>query len=205
MSFELESQTGQHVKKMAPKKTTKKGAPKRTLLKKKTAVRRSKRIADQQLEKRLKKYEEIMEEQIGEWVEQLNLAEELYGELEEKMEEHIEDGSAHQFKEQLEELRTNLAEHVGDGSAHQRLDQLEELLEPLEELDHRLGGLLAAVHALWRLEEGSKSQGGHFVQGGVAFQVALSIIIISSPAFESSSSSSPLTYQVSMCRRFPER
>ena len=58
---------------------------------------------------------------------------------------------------------------------------------------------MAAVHALWRLEEGSKSQGGHFVQGGVAFQVALSIIIISSQAFESSSSSSPLTYQVSMC------
>ena len=174
-------------------------APKKTLLEKKTAVRRSKRIADQQLEK------EIMKEQVGELVEQLDLVEELYGELEEKMEEHLEDGSAHQFKEQLEELRTNLAEHVGDGSAHQRLDQLEELLEPLEELDHRLGGLLAAVHALWRLEEGSKSQGGHFVQGGVAFQVALSIIIISSPAFESSSPSSPLTCQVSMCRRFPER
>ena len=57
---------------------------------------------------------------------------------------------------------------------------------------------MAAVHALWRLEEGSKSQGGHFDQGGVAFQVVLSIIIISSPAFESSSSSSPLTYVSSL-------
>ena len=72
-------------------------------------------------------------------------------------------------------------------------------------LEHRLGGHWAAAHALWWLEEGSKSQGGHFEQGGVAFQVALPIIIISSPAFESSSSSSPLTNQVAMCRRFPER
>ena len=67
------------------------------------------------------------------------------------------------------------------------------LVSVVSYVTHRLGGYWAATHALWWLEEGSKSQGGHFVQGGVAFQVALSIIIISSPAFESSSSS-PLIY-----------
>ena len=109
--------------------------------------------------------------------------------MKEKFEEHAQDGSAHRVEERLEDLREDLEEHVEDGAAHQFEEQLDQL----------------AAHALWWLEEGSKSQGGHFDQGGVAFQVVLSIIIISSPAFESSSSSSPLTYQVSMCRRFPER
>ena len=113
MSFELEPQTGQHVQKMAPKKTTKKGAPKRTLLEKKTAVRRSKRIADQQLEKRLKKLEEKTAKLKKSGEKQKDMVEEFEDQLEqlrETVEEHVEDGGAHHFEDRLEKLKESMEE-----------------------------------------------------------------------------------------------
>ena len=171
MSFELEPQTGQHVQKMAPKKTAKRGAPKRALLEKKTVLRRSKRIADQQLEKRLKKLEEkmakqqqkleekvekqkdmveeMMEMQQKEMEEKMEMQKKKIGKkMKEKFEEHAQDGSAHRVEERLEDLREDLEEHVEDGAAHQFEEQLDQLAEQYGEWEEKMEEYIPAMNAM---------------------------------------------------------
>ena len=56
------------------------------------------------------------------------------------LEEHVQDGSAHQFEEQLEQLRETVEEHVDDGGAHQFEDRIEKLKETIEEQHEELRG-----------------------------------------------------------------
>ena len=59
-------------------------------------------------------------------------------ELKTNLEEHVQDGGAHELEERLEQLRETVEEHVEDGSAHQFEEQLEKLKETMEEQHQEL-------------------------------------------------------------------